>query len=391
MRTEAIRQVETDTRHGWPEPTVLVHDYLNQFGGAERVLESLHELAPTAPVVTSMYAPAQMPAHYRTWDIRPLWIDQLPGAHRRHQELVPLYPVAFQRARLPHCRLVLSSSSAFAKMVKPPSGATHVSYIHSPMRFAWDLAGYVRRERLPAASSAILRPLMALMRRQDRSTLNRVDVLIANSTAVQARIRAFWRRDATVIFPPVDVGRFRPVSPSQVEPYLLMVSRLVPYKRFDLAIAAANALHLPLWIVGEGRDRAALERMAGPTVRFLGKVSDDELARLYAHCRAAVFASEDDFGIAQVEAQAAGRPVVAYAAGGAYDTVVPNRTGVVFQEQTTESLVDALRRLDDIAFDPSVLVMNAERFSTARFQDEISAVVRQALESRRCEASRPWS
>lgn len=352
-----------------------MHDYLNQYGGAERVLEAVHALAPQAPVITSLFAPDAMPAEYRTWDIRPLWINRVPGARRRHQPFLLAYALAFQRVRLPACRLVVSSSSAFAKMVRPPPGAVHIAYIHAPMRFAWDLDGYVERERLSASARAALRPLMAYLRRRDRRTLDRVDHLIANSTAVQARIRAFWRRDATVIHPPVDVGRFRPASPDQVEDYFLMVTRLVPYKRLDIAIRAANALGAPLYIVGDGRDRPVLERLAGPSVRFLGRVSDEEVSRLYARCRAAIFISEDDFGIAQVEAQAAGRPVVALAAGGAYDTVIPGRTGVLVEEQTVESLIDALRRFERLTFDPATLVQHARRFSTERFQREFVAFV----------------
>lgn len=365
-----------------PDRTVLVHDYLNQYGGAERVLEALHAMAPGAPVVTSLYLPEALPSFYRTWNIRPLWVNRIPGAHHHHQRMLPFYPSAFERVRLPRCELVLSTSSAFAKMVRPPAGATHVSYIHSPMRFAWDLESYIKRERLPAVALPALRPLMAYMRRRDRATAARVHRFIANSTVVQARIRAFWRRDAVVVHPPVDVERFTPAPPDAVGDYFLMVSRLVPYKRFDVAIEAANVLHLPLWIVGDGRDRAALERLAGPTVRFLGRVSDDELAELYARCRAAVFMSEDDFGIAQVEAQAAGRPVVAYAAGGAYDTVVPDVTGVLVKEQTVSSMIDAVNRFEQLQFDPDVLVQHARRFSRERFQRELLAVVETALAER---------
>ncbi len=290
-----------------PERTVLVHDYLNQHGGAERLLEVVHELAPQAPVYASMYDPHRMPESYRDWDIRTTWMDRLPGVAAAHQRYLPAYPLAFERLRLPACDLVLSSSSAFAKAVRPPAGATHVAYIHSPMRFAWNLDGYVERERMSPAMRRALGPLMAGMRRWDRRTAARVDRFAANSTAVRDRIRAFWDRDATVIYPPVDVERFVPAPPDEVGDYFLMVSRLVPYKRFDVAIEAFNALGLPLWIAGDGRDRAALECQAGPTVRLLGRVSDVELAGLYARARAVVFMSEDDFGIAQVEAQAAGR------------------------------------------------------------------------------------
>lgn len=374
-----------------PARTVLVHDYLNQYGGAERVLEVMHALAPEAPIYASMYDPATMPASYREWDIRETWIRRVPGVTRQHQRALPLYPLAFERLRLPDCDLVLSSSSAFAKMVRPPAGAVHVSYVHSPMRFAWNLPAYVERERLPDAARQGLRPLMALFRQRDRATLERVHRLVANSTAVRDRVRAFWRRDAAVIHPPVDVERFAPVPAEQVGDYFLMVSRLVPYKRFDLAIEACNALRLPLWIVGDGRDRAALEAQAGPTIRFLGRVSDAELRELYARCRAAVFMSEDDFGIAQVEAQAAGRPVVAYAAGGVFDTVLPDVTGVYVEQQTSAALVEALRRFERLTFDPAVLVAHAARFSQARFARELTALVNETIARVRGGERYPWN
>jgi glycosyltransferase involved in cell wall biosynthesis len=364
-----------------PERTVLVHDYLNQYGGAERVLEVLHDLAPSAPVYASIYAPDQMPPAYRSWDIRTTWIDRIPGASRRHQLALPAYPLAFERLRVPDCDLLLSSSSAFAKMVRPPRGAVHVCYTHSPMRFAWALDDYIERERLPRGASGVLRPLMVLFRQRDRATTRHVHRFVANSTVVRDRIRSFWSRDATVIHPPVDVEGFRPAPPSEVSDYFLMVSRLVPYKRFDLAIEVCNRLELPLWIVGDGRDRARLEGLAGPTIRFLGRVSDEELRGLYARCRATLFMSEDDFGIAQVEAQAAGRPVIAYAAGGARDTVVHGVTGVHVQRQTAESLIGALRDFEQRCFDPEVLVRHAASFSRARFERELVDLVDETIES----------
>jgi glycosyltransferase involved in cell wall biosynthesis len=374
-----------------PERTVLVHDYLNQYGGAERVLEVMHDMAPNAPVYASMYAPEAMPDDYRSWDIRTTWIRNVPGVTRQQQRALPLYPLAFERLRVPNCDLVLSSSSAFAKMVAPPAGAAHVSYVHSPMRFAWNLEQYVLRERLPDAARIGLRPLMALFRQLDRATLDRVDRFVANSTAVRDRIRAFWRRDAAVIHPPVDVEGFRPVAESEVQDYFLMVSRLVPYKRFDLAIEACNALGLPLWIVGDGRDRAALEAQAGPTVRFLGRVSDEELRGLYARSRAALFMSEDDFGIAQVEAQAAGRPVVAFAASGVFDTVIPDVTGTYVREQTVESLIDALRRFERTRFDRGRIVAHAALFSRERFERELAALVHDTLLSKQAGETRRWN
>lgn len=374
-----------------PQRTVLVHDYLNQYGGAERVLEVMHDLAPQAPVYTSIHDPARMPAAYADWDIHTSWMQRIPGVTRHHQRALPAYPLAFSALRVPDCDLVLSSSSAFAKAVRPPQGAAHVSYIHSPMRFAWTLDDYIAREQLPAALHQALRPLMALYRARDRATASRANRLIANSTVVRDRIRAWWRRDAVVINPPVEVTRFQPVAPEQVGDAFLMVGRLVPYKRFDLAIAACNALGLPLQIIGDGRDRARLEALAGPTIRFLGHVTDAELAHAYATTRATIFMSEDDFGIAQVEAQAAGRPVVALAAGGACDTVIDGETGVHVPQQATADLVAALQRFDAMTFHTDHLVRHAATFRRERFERELLAVVDETLDAVRNGMPYAWN
>jgi glycosyltransferase involved in cell wall biosynthesis len=377
----------------------LVHDYLNQYGGAERVLEALHELFPDAPVFTSMYDPGAMPPAYRSWDIRTSFMQRLPGVHRHHQIYLPLYPLAFRCFRLDGYRVVLSSSSAFAKGMRPAPGALHVCYCHSPMRFAWTFRQYAEREQIGPLLRRALPPLLAWLRRWDVATAQRVDVIVANSTAVAQRIRAWWGREATVIFPPVDVERARPAPPGEIGDYFLLVSRLVPYKRIDLAIAAFNALGLPLKIVGDGRDRAALMAQAGPTIEFLGQVPEDEKFHLYAHCRAAVFPAEDDFGIAQVEVQAAGRPAIALARGGALDTVVDGVTGVLFPDQTVESLIEAVRRFERLHFSTGEILRQARRFSRARFKEEMRELIERELEARRAapsasvseEVQRVWS
>jgi glycosyltransferase involved in cell wall biosynthesis len=343
---------------------VLVHDYLNQYGGAERVLEAMRDVFPDAPVYTAMYDPDAMPDSYRAWDIRTSWIDTLPGVHGSHQWALPLYPIAFGRLNLPDCDVVLSASSAWAKLAPAPPGAVHVAYIHAPMRFAWSFDQYCEYERVPRLARRVLPPFMGALRRQDRLKSARVDRFVANSTAVRNRIRAFWRRDADVVFPPVSVERFSPVGPEQLDDHFLVVSRLVPYKRIDLVIEAFNALQLPLRIVGDGRARQALERQAGP---------------LSARARAAVFMSEDDFGIAQVEVQAAGRPVIALARGGVLDSVIPDVTGIWVEDQTVAALVDAVRRFERATFQTDQLVRHAAGFSTARFQGELRAVIERTL------------
>ena len=313
---------------GLPERTVLVHDYLNQYGGAERVLEAMHELAPRSPVYTSLLVPGSMPDEYRGWDVHTTFIDRIPKAKNNHQMVLPAYPVAFSRLQVPDCDLVLSSSSAWAKIVQAPAGAVHVSYIHSPMRFAWTFNQYCEREKLPEAARRGLRPLMGVLRWRDRVSTSRVDQLIANSSVVQERIRRYWKRESTVIFPPVETEKFQPAPSSEAGSYFLMVSRLVPYKRFDIAIEAFNRLGLPLWIVGDGRDRERLQALAGPTIRFLGRLPDDEVRHLLGTLPGNRVHVGRRLRNCPGKAQAAGRPVIAYAAGGVYDTVLPDETGV---------------------------------------------------------------
>lgn len=378
----------------------LAHDYLNQYGGAERVLEVFHDLYPEAPVYTSIYAPDLMPERYRTWDIRSSFMRHLPGIHQHHQPYLPLYPIAFRRFRFDAYDLVLSSSSAFVKGIRVPGNALHICYCHSPMRFAWDFDRYARRERIGLAARHLLPPLLAWLRRWDVETSRGVSHFIVNSTAVAQRIQTYWGRNSTVIYPPVDTAGARSVPPHEVEDYYLLVSRLVPYKRFDIAIDAFNTLGLPLKIVGDGRARAELERRAGPTIEFLGAVSDEEKYRLYARCRAAIFPAEDDFGIAQVEVQSTGRPAIALAAGGALDSVIDGVTGVLFEPQTAEALAQAVRRAEGLAFSPAEIVRNAERFSRTRFEREISEFVasrvaewrgRSGHSSQQLEAATTWN
>lgn len=354
----------------------LVHDYLNQHGGAERVLEELHRLWPSAPIFTSMYDRAGMPGEYRSWDIRTSWLQHMPGILRNHQPYLPLYPLAFSRLDLTGYDLIVSSSSAFAKNVYPPRGALHICYCHSPMRFAWTFDEYARRERLGRAACLALRPLLRSVKLWDAAGTARVGHLVANSHAVAGRIKRWYGRDAFVVHPPVAVhhAQFRP-HVGAGEPYFLVVSRLVPYKRLDIVVDAFTALGLPLYVVGAGRDRAALEARAGHTIRFLGTVSDSEKQRLYAECRATLFPAEDDFGIAQVEAQAAGRPVIALAAGGALETVADGVSGLFFHEQTPAAVIDAVRRFETMRFDPERIAERARSFDASIFRSRFAAFV----------------
>jgi glycosyltransferase involved in cell wall biosynthesis len=251
----------------------------------------------------------------------------------------------------------------------------HIDYCLTPTRYVWDFQSYAAREGLGRLGDMALRPLIRRLQAWDRRAADGVDHFVAISREVQARIARFYRRDSTIIYPPVNTDAYRP-SAGPAGDYFLVVSRLIPYKRIDLAVRACNELRLPLVIVGEGRHRAALEALAGPTVQFRGRLPAAEMGELLAHCRALIFPGHEDFGITPVEAQAAGRPVIAYAAGGALDTVVDGQTGLFFGEQTPESLADAIRCFDTDTFDPATIRRHAERFNVDRFKRELRTFVK---------------
>ena len=346
----------------------LVHDWLNQMGGAENVLEELVDLYPGSPVYTSIFAPERMPAHYQDWDIRTLWIDRLPAIHTHHQPYLAIYPSGWRGLDLSNYDVVLSNKSGFCHGVGT-EGALHVCYCLAPTRYVWQYHSYVNRESLSRVISTAISPLIAMLRRWDYAAAQRVDHFVAISSAIQRRIARFYDRESVIIYPPVETKRYVPLE--HTEDYYLVVSRLIPYKRVDLAVRACTALDLPLIVAGDGRDREKLEAIAGPTVQFLGRVPDDDLPELFARARAFLFPGLEDFGIAPVEAQATGCPVIAFRGGGALDTVIDGETGLFFDEQSVESLSDALRHFEALSFDPSRCRQNALRFDTEVFRREI--------------------
>ncbi len=358
----------------------LVHDWLNQIGGAEDVLETLVEMFPRAPVYTSMYWAEGMPPAYRGWDIRTSWMDRLPGIYRHHQPYLPLYSLAFARTDLSSYDVVLSNKSGFCHGVRT-GDAVHVCYCLAPTRYVWDFDAYAAREAIPPAIRTAMRPLITLLRRWDYRAAQRVDHFVAISREIQGRIRRHYERDSAIIYPPVDTARFHPSTGSGRRPtathddYYLIVSRLIPYKRIDLAVRAFNQLELPLVIAGAGRDREALEALAGPTITFLGRVPDEDLPDLFTRCRAYILPGVEDFSITPVQAQASGRPVIAYGAGGALDTVVEGETGAFFHEPTPDALAAAVRAFDPTGIDPQACVQNAARFDTQVFEQQLMKFV----------------
>ena len=354
----------------------IVHDFLMQMGGAEKVVEALHDMFPEAPIYTSAFDPKAMPIYYRTWDIRTSFLQRMVWKKYSHRLALMLYPMAFESFDLSEYDLVISSSSAFAKGVITQPHTTHICYTHAPMRYAWTTRNYMKSERTSRPMRALLGPGIHYLRMWDGMAASRVDHYIANSSAVAARIRKFYQRGCDIVHPPVDMNRFQIAS--EVGEYYIIVSRFVPYKRLDLAVEAFTRLNLPLKVVGTGRQRKQLKEMAGPTIEFLGHVDDVDLPGLIAGAKAFLMPGEEDFGIAPVEANACGRPVIAYAAGGALDSQVDGVTGVLFKEQTVDALCEAVRRAATIAWNPDVIRARALKcFDVDVFRRKINLIIKQ--------------
>ncbi len=354
-------------------PIALVHDWLITLGGADRVLLALHQLFPTAPVFVALYDSRRLPESFKTMNVRTSWLQHFPRSVERHRQLVPLMPFAFRTLNLHGYKVVLSSSHACAKGVRVDADAVHVCYCHTPMRYAWDLAPLYRRA-WPSLVRPIVHLAQAWLRGWDRRSARGVTYFIANSHFVADRIRRHYHREATVIYPPVDIDYFTPGG-GGVDDFFLVVSRLVPYKRIDLAVEAFNQLGRPLVIVGDGPEASRLRALARPNVTLVGEVSDETLRDYYRRCRALVFPGEEDFGIVPVEAHACGRPVIAYDAGGVRETVVAGRTGILFPEQSAAALMAVVQAFDHRAFDATVIRHQAERFSRQTFQRQMERFI----------------
>lgn len=349
----------------------LVHDYLNQMGGAERVVLALHELFPEAPVYTSIYDPRRVDPAFQKIDIHTSFMQKFPFVMKHHQPYLPFYPFAMENLDLRGYDLVLSSSSAFGKGIIVRPETLHICYCHTPMRWCWNYREYVEREQLGGLARRMLPFFITWLRVWDQTSAQRVDHFIANSPVVAERIQKYYRRDSVVIPPPVEAGRFLFDPAAQPGEYFLSLGRLAPYKRVDLAIEACNRLQLPLVVIGGGRDEKRLRAMAGPTIRFLGRLSDAEVLQYIAHCRAFIFPGEEDFGITPLEVQASGRPVIAYGAGGALASVVEGVTGTFFKEQTVESLAAVLATFDPGRYNPQAIRNHALDFDKPLFQRRI--------------------
>jgi len=352
----------------------LVHDYLLVMRGAERTFAAIADLYSQAPVFTLLYNEQGTNKRFAGHSIITSPLQRLGARQSNFRRLLPLYPSAMGRLRLPPSNLVLSSSSAFAHGVQAPEGAVHLCYCYTPFRYAW-----YEQDRALGETPLPLRPLLRSqlrrIRRWDLAASHRVDAYFAISELSRERIKRYYGREATIIHPPVETHRFTPGKPGDS---LLIVSEMVRHKRLHVALEAARRAHAPIRLVGSGPDHQAL-RDAYPEADFLGRASDVDLAGLYASARAVVVPSMEEFGITAVEAQAAGRPVIAAAAGGALETILDGKTGLLARLDDVDSFQHAIEAVDDLDFDPSAAARHAERFSVETFQRRLSDEVAKAL------------
>ncbi|MEK7494675.1 MAG: glycosyltransferase [Patescibacteria group bacterium] len=356
----------------------LVHDYLVQYGGAERVLEAFTELFPYAPIYTLIYDKDAMRGNFTDKRIYTSFLQNFPFARKRHRLFPPLMPLAIEEFDFTKYDIVLSDSSSYAKGIITRPETLHVCYMHTPMRYAWDdCQKYTKDFGFPSMIKKLVPFFMSPIRLWDKISADRVDLFIANSQFVKKRIKKYYRKEASVIHPPVNVNRFA-VS-NERKDYFLMVGRLIAYKRHDIAIEAFNRLKLPLRIIGRGPELERLKKLAGPTIEFLGRVPEEELPKYYAECRGFVFPQEEDFGIVAIEAMASGRPLIAYRGGDIVEHMEEGKTGVFFDEQTPEAIVKAVERFDETAYDPHFIRQKALAFDKEQFKATMKDYIEKAL------------
>jgi glycosyltransferase involved in cell wall biosynthesis len=344
----------------------VVHDYFTQHGGAENVAGELYNLVPHADMFATVALDKYVPACIPREKLQTSWMQNLPHIAELYRLYFPLYPLGVQSLDLSRYDLVISSSSGYGKGVRTRSDALHVCYCHTPMRWIWRYDDYVSREKLAVSKRLLLPFALKGLKAWDIDAARQPDQYVANSRVVAQRIRDCYGREAIVIPPPINAGRF--VLQSRQDDYYLVLARLVSYKRIDLAVSACNILGRRLIVIGGGPESDKLRALAGPTVTVLGHVSDAEATRYASECRALLFPGEEDFGMAPLELAAAGRPTIAYRGGGALETIVEGTTGIFFDEQDVPSLADAILNFEKMTWDPNVLRAHALRFDVSQFR-----------------------
>jgi glycosyltransferase involved in cell wall biosynthesis len=359
----------------------LVHDLLVSYGGSEQVLFELHQMFPEAPIYTTVFDPSRLPPRFADLDVRGSFLQRVPSLSRNYGAIVPLMPMAFRAFDLGGYDLVLSSAHAFSKAVIKPRGALHVCYCYTPLRYAWShQEEYLARIPARALLGPVGRLVLERLRRWDYTASRGVDRYIAISENVRDRIAKYYGRESDVVYPPVNLSRFRvSPGPGPEADSFLVVSRLFSYKRVDAAVEACTRLRLPLKVIGRGPELTRLRKIAGPTVRFLGEIDDRTLESEYRDCRALLFTSDEDFGLVPIEAMASGKPVLALNRGGARETVVAGVTGQFYEDEGVEALIQALQSFRPDDFDSRACRERAEEFSVERFRCGIQAVLEREL------------
>lgn len=356
----------------------LVHDYLVQYGGAERVLECFTELFPYAPIYTIVYDKRAMHGKFQDKDIRTSFLQKFYLARTRHRLFPMLMPIAIEQFDFSKYDVVLSDSSSFSKGIVTRPETLHICYMHTPMRYAWDdCQKYTQDFSLPGLIKRFVPLAMNYVRLWDRVSAERVDRFVANSNFVAARIKKYYHKEAIVIHPPVAINDFS--INMEKGSYFLMVGRLIAYKRHDIAIAAFNKLGLPLKIIGRGPEMRRLKRMAKANIEFLGRVDDQELAKYYAGCRAFIFPQEEDFGIVAIEAMASGKPIIAYRGGDIVEHMEEGRMGIFFDKQTPEDIIEAIRKFKDSDYDPTYIRQKSQIFDREGFKAKIKQYIEEEL------------
>ncbi|MFA7662289.1 MAG: glycosyltransferase [Patescibacteria group bacterium] len=356
----------------------LVHDHLNQIGGAEKVLLGFKDIFPNSPIYTLLHQPKETYNLFNKFEIYESFLKNLPFAKKLFRWYLPLMPTAIESFNLNNYDVILSDASAFAKGIISGPKTKHICYCHTPTRYLWsDTHTYVESLKYGSIFKRGLMLVLNRLRLWDYQAAQRVDHFIANSEFIAQRIKKYYGREATVIYPPVDTNQFE-IS-DQIGDYYLMISRLRPYKKVDLVIKAFDRLRIPLKIIGVGEEEKYLKSLAKDNIEFLGGVDDATKAKYLSHCKALIHPQEEDFGITAVEAMASGRPVIAYRGGGILETMIENETGVFFDEQTWEDLANKIITFDQAQFDPQKIKAQAEKFSRERFEREILGFVNKVV------------
>ena len=362
----------------------IMHDFLINYGGAERVIQHIHELYPTAPIYTLRHDPERIGHITKGWDVRSSIIDSWPSFLRKnHTFPMSFYPYAIEQFDFDQYDIVLSFSSTFAHGIITGPKTIHICYYHTPARFLWDYTHqYIEEKGWTGLKAVISRKVLHNLRVWDYLASMRPDVRLANSRNIKERLKKFYRQDSMVVYPGAEIDKYKLSESQELGDYYIVICRLTPPKRVDLAIEACNKLQKPLHVIGSGDDRERLEKMSGPTIKFLGFLKDSETAKELAGSRALLFPGVDDFGLVPIEAMACGKPVVALGEGGATETVIDGKTGILFSPQSTEGVIDGITKLEKIIkkLDPISIRKHAEQFSKLEFQRNIKKIIEDAYQ-----------